>query len=188
MTSGREERPPTWSCTIDEVAPKVCEGLRLLPIIHDRVDMASLVRWVLRELKPAGVAVELPKTFAPAVTAAVKRLPQISAVISEEPGEEALVWVAAPGDPFCEALRWAKEQDRPSWLIDPDIRYVHRHQDVVPDPHAMWQIGAARYLGTIAGIFEDENAVPEDLARERGMGGGGLDLGGTGRRLVSLML
>jgi len=131
--------------------------------------MGSLVRWVLEEVNPVGVAVELPTTFTRTVYAAVSRLPRISVVISEEPGEDALLWVVAPGDPYAEVLRWAQERDRASWLVDPDIRYVHRHQEAIPDPYAMWQMGPAQFLGAIATITAQGEVTPEDLARERGM-------------------
>ena len=134
MSEAKSKVAISPSFDVDDIAPQVVEGVRLLPIIHGRVDMGSLVRWVLQEVQPSGVAVELPTTFTKVVHAAVGRLPSISVVISEEPGEEALLWVVAPGDPFAEALRWAQDEDRASWLVDPDIRYTHRHQEAIPRP------------------------------------------------------
>ena len=70
-----------------------------MPVLHERVDLAPLVRRALEMLQPAAVAVELPTTLADAAATAVARLPKVSAVISEEPGEDALVWIVTPGDP-----------------------------------------------------------------------------------------
>ena len=78
---------------IETIALEAIPGVYLLPVVHERLDLASVVGTVLDRLRPAAVAVELPTTLAEAVTQAVGRLPQISLVISEEPGEDALVWV-----------------------------------------------------------------------------------------------
>jgi hypothetical protein len=154
---------------IDAVAPEVIAGVRLLPVVHERVDLASVVRMALEFLQPAQVAVELPTTLAEAAHRAVGRLPRISVVISEEPGEDALVWIVAPGDPIVEALRWANDNDRPTRLIDPDIRYRTRHHDPVPDPDAMWRIGLSEYFGTLAELAAASKPSPEDTLREQGM-------------------
>ena len=64
-----------------------------MPVLHERVDLASIVRQALDELRPRAVAVELPTTLGEAARRAVARLPKVTAVISEEPNEEALVWI-----------------------------------------------------------------------------------------------
>ena len=137
-----EER--TRPLDVERLAPEAVPGLRVLPLVHERVEMAGVVRAVLDRLSPAGVAVELPTTLAEVVRRAVRRLPRVSLVLSEEPGEEALIWVVAPGDPFAEALRWAEERGRPAFFVDPDLRYEERHLDPVPDPYALLAIGAHR--------------------------------------------
>jgi len=144
-------------------------GLHLLPILHDRVEMGAVVQGVLAELDPAAVAVELPPTLGEAIERAVKRLPRISIVVSEEEDEDALVWVVAPGDPQAEALRWAAERDRPRFFIDPDIPYQERHRDPVPDPYAIFELGAERYLELLAERLADEPASDADRQREAGM-------------------
>jgi hypothetical protein len=150
-------------------SPQPLPGLRLLPILHDRVEMGAVVRRVLAELDPAAVAVELPETLAGAIDRAVRRLPKISVVISEEEGEDALVWVVAPGDPQAEALRWAIERDRPRFFIDPDIPYQERHRDPVPDPYALLDLGADRFLDLLVERLAQEPAEQADRQREAGM-------------------
>lgn len=143
--------------------------IEILPILHDRVDVAGWVRRRLDELDPAGVAVELPTTLAEAVRKAVRRLPRISVVISEEPGEDALVWAVAPGDPLASALRWALERDRPTFFIDPDVPYAERHPDPVPDPHALRVMGAEEYFDLVARALDDGPVSDVDRVRESGM-------------------
>ncbi len=154
---------------MDAIAPEAVPGIRLLAIVHERIDLAPLVRGVLDELRPAAVAVELPTTLADAVTRAVGRLPKISVVVSEEPAEEALVWVVAPGDPLVEAMRWAAANERPTLLVDPDVRYRLRHRDPVPDPHSIWAIGPGPYLAAVRRLAGGGGHDDSDALRERGM-------------------
>lgn len=154
---------------LDALAPEVAPGVRVLPVVHDRVDLAAVVRGVLAGLDPAGVAVELPTTLAQAAERAVARLPRISLVVSQEPGEEALVWTVCPGDPLAEALRWAAERRRPCFYVDPDVRYLERHADPLPDPYALWELGAGEYLGRLAAAAGERPAGAMDRQREAGM-------------------
>lgn len=160
---------PSASLDLDVLAPEAVPGVRLLPILHDRVDLAALVRGVLAALDPAAVAVELPTTLAAAAERAVARLPRISLVVSEEPGEEALVWAVCPGDPLAEALRWAAERGRQRFLVDPDVPYLDRHPDPLPDPHALWELGPEALLSSLAAGAADAPASDADLRREGGM-------------------
>lgn len=154
---------------LDRIAPEAVPGIRILPVLHDRVDFASLVTRVLAELDPMVVAVELPTTLADAVKTAVGRLPQMSAVVSEEPGEDAVVWVAAAGDPMVEALRWAAEHERTTAFIDPDVRYRGRHFDPFPDPHVIHDLGPEAYIEIVRRMAADQPRDDGDELRERGM-------------------
>jgi hypothetical protein len=155
--------------SLEALAPEPLPGVRVLPVIHDRIDMASVVRAVLAELDPAGVAVELPTTLREHVLRAIRRLPKISLVISQEPGEGALVWTSAPGEPFVEALRWAWERERPVFFVDPDISYRQRHADRVPDPQALWSLGPERFLGILVDQGDKAPRSEKDRLRESGM-------------------
>ncbi|HEX2254646.1 MAG TPA: hypothetical protein VHQ65_15360 [Thermoanaerobaculia bacterium] len=154
---------------LDRLAPEAAPGIRLLPIAHDRLESALVARSVLDRLGPAGVAVELPTTLAAAAEQAVARLPRISIVVSEEPGEEALVWVCAPGDPIAEALRWAREHGVPRFFVDPDLPYAGRHPDPVPDPWAVWEVGPQRFFSLLAEAAGAAPAGEDDERREAGM-------------------
>ena len=154
---------------IDLLAPESTPGIRVLPVVHERLEITALVRLALEELDPALVAVELPTTLYHATLQAVRRLPRISLIVSEEPEEEALVWVVAPGDPLVEAVRWAAERQRPIRCIDPDLPYGGRHPDPVPDPYAIWRIGGVRYLHLLAEHYQQVDADVSDHRRESGM-------------------
>lgn len=140
-----------------------------MPVVHERLDLAAVTRALLDAVQPAAVAVELPITLAEAVRRAVKRLPRLSLVLSEEDGEDALVWLVSPGDPLVEALRWAAENNRPSAFIDPDVRYTERHVDPVPDPHALWTLGPSEYLRMLTQDATLRPVTDGDRLREAGM-------------------
>ena len=151
------------------IAPEAIPGIRIMPVLHERVDLAPVVRQVLQELRPDAVAVELPTTLAEVAARAVARLPRISAVISEEPGEDALVWIAVPGDPLVEGMRWASEHERRTLLVDPDLRYHHQRHDPLPDPHTIHELGADTYLDLVRRLADDAPHDERDTLRERGM-------------------
>ncbi len=151
------------------IAPVAIPGIRILPILHERVDLATVVRRALEDLQPAAVAVELPTTLAAVSAKAVDRLPLISVVVSEEPGEDALVWVVTPGDPLVEAMRWAAENKREVVLVDPDVRYHHQRRDLLPDPHTIHTLGPAGFIDLIRRLADDAPSDDRDALRERGM-------------------
>jgi hypothetical protein len=154
---------------LDALAPEPAPGIRILPVVHERIELAAVVRAVLDGLDPAAVAVELPTTLTEVARRAVGRLPRISLILSEEPGEQALVWVVAPGDPLVEALRWALERGRPVACIDPDLPYGDRHADPVPDPWSIWRLGPERYLAMVAAAAGGSEPGEADRRREAGM-------------------
>jgi hypothetical protein len=153
---------------LDRLAPVATPGIRVLPIVHERLEMAVLARAALDRLDPAAVAVELPTTLAEVARKAVARLPRVSVVLSQEPGEDALVWIVAPGDPLVEALRWAIERGRPWYCIDPDVPYTERHRDPVPDPYSIWSLEPEAYL-ELLGPGDGVAGGESDGVREAGM-------------------
>jgi len=167
MTSptSRSSEPPDT----DLLAPQVSPGIRILPVVHERIEITALVRITLDRLDPAAVAVELPTTLEREVLQGVRRLPSISLLISQEPAEEALIWVVAPGDPLVEAVRWALERQRPCVFIDPDLAYGEKHLDPVPDPYAIWRLGGSRYLNLLREQYRRADTSELDARRERGM-------------------
>jgi hypothetical protein len=154
---------------IDIIAPEAITGVRVMPVLHERVDLAPVVRRTLETLQPEAVAVELPTTLADAAETAVARLPKISVVISEEPGEDALVWVVTPGDPLVEAMRWAAENEREVLLVDPDLRYGRHRHDQLPDPHSLHQIGGDKYFELIRQLAGAAPYDERDTMREKGI-------------------
>ena len=155
--------------SLEALSPEAAPGVHLFPVVHERLDVASVVRAVLDELAPAGIAVELPASLAELVLRAVGRLPKVSLVLSERAGEEASVWVSIVGDPFAEAMRWAIELGKPVFFVDPDIPYEHARRDPVPDPYALWSLGPLKYLELLVQQGEAAPRTDSDRQREAGL-------------------
>jgi len=152
----------------ERLAPRVAPGIRLAPVVHEALESAALVRALLEHFDPAGVAVELPATLGAAALTAADRLPRLSLVVSEHQGEEPLVWLATPGEPFAEALRWAGARGRGRFLVDPDLPYTERHRDPVPDPYALFSLAPAAWFDLVTRAAADRHGE-EDARREAGM-------------------
>lgn len=160
---------------LDQLCPMAAPGIRLMPVVHSRVDVAAVVRAVLERLQPDMIAVELPASLKAPIIQAVRRLPEITVVLAEgedDGAEPPLVWVAVPGDPFVEAIRCALLKHGPEAIccIDPDLPYGEKHQDAVPDPYAIWSIGPEKYLDALVEYtHSDTNTTKADQLREHGM-------------------
>ena len=153
-----------------EVLSESVSGVRILPVVHEHLESTPYLRQVLELLEPATVAVELPVTLERIALRAVERLPKISLIVSEHADEEALVWVVAPADPLCEAIRWALERHRRIAFIDPDLPYSEKHVDPVPDPHALVALGPQEFFGRLLEHYrESPQGRASDHQREAGM-------------------
>ena len=76
---------------------------------------------------------------------------------------------APPAIPSSRRCAGRAERGRPGLAIDPDIPYPERHQDPVPDPHAVLEIGAAAYLGPLVEAVAGGEPGEADRRREAGM-------------------
>ncbi len=143
--------------------------VRILPVLHGKLEYADLVRLALAELEPDAVAVELVDTLREPVLAAVRRLPRISVLLHEDDGGNSVYLPIEPADPLVEALRSALERDLPVELVDLDVDYPLRHAEPFPDTYAVTRIGAGAYLDAYLAAVADGKVDELDRRRERGM-------------------
>ena len=145
-------------------------GALILPVLHGRLEYADLVRRAVEDLAPDAVAVELPDTLAPAVTAAIDRLPQVSVILYEDGDGNPVYLPVEPTDALVEAARRARELGLPVHFVDVDVDYPSLHLEAFPDTYALLRIGAGAYHDAYRTAADGvEPADPHDQRRERGM-------------------
>ena len=112
--------------------------IQALPVLHNRMEFAQLVRMAFSRVRPEAVAIELPATLEAPFIRALRRLPQIS-LISYQAGRAAgavepqtVYLLVEPADPLVEAARLALEQGLPLYFIDVDTDNYPRHHEALP--------------------------------------------------------
>ncbi len=140
-----------------------------VPILHGSLPFALAVREAFFRERPDCVAVELPETLIEPVQRAVRRLPLLS-LLRYEAGETGAVFLLVePCDGVFEALRLAAEHQVPAHLVDRDADGYPEHQDDLPDPYAMREIGYGAYADLVADALARGPRSPADQVREATM-------------------
>ncbi|WP_165074099.1 hypothetical protein [Paludisphaera rhizosphaerae] len=128
----------------------IASGIRVLPIVHGSGDFAIRVREELLARPYDAVAVPLPPAFQEDVEEAVERLPEISAVVRQDVGDEGFSFV--PIDP-CQgvvaAIRTAIGERIPREYIDLDSPRFEAVQGVFPDPYALKRVSVERFSAAL---------------------------------------
>jgi hypothetical protein len=165
--------------------PFVFNNIHLVPILHNRLEFALEVQRRFQHIQPTAVAVELPPTLQEKLTAAVGRLPLLSAVVYREKTGRHIYLVIEPVDGIVEALRLGGEEGVPVFFIDRDTEGYPAYREPMPDPYAVTQVGYEAYCRAFLAERGREEPVGEDLLRERTMAAQALELG---RRFARVML
>ncbi len=118
------------------------------PVIPGRLEFAVEVRRAILSERPRVVAVELPVSLETPYLRAVARLPEITVLVWENPGEEdqATYVPVEPADPFTEAIRSAQEVGAEVLFVEPDFGERPHLSDAYPDPYAIRHTGLERYI------------------------------------------
>ena len=148
-----------------------------LPILHYKMEFASLVRRAVDRVAPDCIAIELPATLEAHFLRGVRRLPQISVLryeISRSPGrggqeKETVFLLIEPADPLAEAARLALERGIPLSFADVDLEDYPAFEERLPDSYAVQRIGLAPYYAEYLQVCGGTPPGKEDLIRERGM-------------------
>lgn len=127
--------------------------LRIVPVCHDRMEFAEVVRQAVRHFRPSALAVELPPALGGAFLRAVARLPFMSVVVYEDEEGEALYLPVEPADPLVEAVRTARELEIPVHFVDLHVTGYPEHRDRVPDSYAL-------HGGGLKAFWEAWEALP----------------------------
>lgn len=152
-------------------------NIHALPILHYRMEFASLARQAADELEPDCIAVELPATLEAAFLKGVKRLPQISVVMFEvaspskkrEAEARNVFLMIEPADAIVEAARISLERNIPCHCVDADVDDYPGHGEIMPDSYAVRRIGLRAYYREFVRMFGNEAPHPLDMRREQAM-------------------
>jgi hypothetical protein len=123
-------------------------NITYFPVVPGKLEFAIELRRLLRERRPEIVAVELPGFLEEAYLEAAARLPEISAIVYEDPARdgEGIYLMVEPCDPFLEAVRTGLELGAGIEFIEPDSAERPHLRGDYPDPYAIRRIGAAKYV------------------------------------------
>ncbi|MBW2352813.1 MAG: hypothetical protein JRF51_06240 [Deltaproteobacteria bacterium] len=160
------------------------KNIRMVPILHNRVEFALEVRRAFEEFRPDHVAVEYPDTLREKIVQGVKRLPLLSVVHYEEGDGTFTYLLLEPTDGQIEAIRLALENRIPLHFIDRDTEGYRPDFTAMPDPYAMTRIGYFAYCQAFMRTVRQDHSSPEDTLREKAMAFHLQDLSRRGGRVL----
>jgi len=142
--------------------------IRLVPILHNRVEFAVEVRRQFEAFKPDQLAVEYPDTLRDKILQGVDRLPLLSVVYYQEEDGSLIYLPVEPTDGQVEALRLARSEGIPVHFIDRDAEGYPHDDTPMPDSYSVKKVGHYAYCRAYL-----SNAHPslshEDILREKTM-------------------
>ncbi|MFC1885315.1 hypothetical protein ACFL2O_11150 [Thermodesulfobacteriota bacterium] len=145
------------------------KNVRIVPILHNRLEFAAEVRRQFVEFSPDHVAVEFPDTLEEKILKGIERLPLLSVVHYEEKGGAFTYLLIEPTDGQVEAIRLARERNIPVSFIDRDTEDYPYDYDPMPDPYAIKRIGFRAFCQAYIKTYHDGHKTQEDLLREKTM-------------------
>ncbi len=145
------------------------KNIRMVPILHNRMEFAVEVRTQFKAFNPDAVAVEYPDTLESQILAGVKRLPLLSVVHYEESDGTFTYLLIEPTDGQVEAVRLALEKNIPIHFIDRDQEGYPFDRSPMPDPYAVKRIGHHAYCAAYMNTHVHDAVRPEDILREKTM-------------------
>ena len=143
------------------------QNVRLVPILHNRMEFAIEVRRQFEEFRPDRVAVEYPDTLGDKILQGVKRLPLLSVVYYEDKDGAFTYLLLEPTDGQVEAVRMALSDGLPIHFIDRDTSGYPLDYSPMPDPYAVKTIGHFLYSQAYLKVSQTHTSFPEDTLREK---------------------
>jgi hypothetical protein len=117
------------------------QNVRLVPILHNRIEFATEVRRQFEGFRPDHVAIEYPSTLKEKILQGIERLPYLSVVHYAESDGTFIYLLLEPADGQIEAARLALENNIPLHFIDRDTEGYPLDLSPMPDPYALTKIG-----------------------------------------------
>lgn len=145
------------------------ENVRIVPILHNRMEFALEVMQQFKDFDPDHVAVEYPSTLKDKILQAVKRLPLLSVVHYEESDDTFMYLPIEPTDGVVEVLRLALSTSTPVHFIDRDTEGYPLDRFPMPDPYALTKVGHFMFCQAYLHTSRDAPRPLEDTLREKTM-------------------
>ncbi len=145
------------------------ENVRIVPILHNRMEFATEVRRQFEEFRPDHVAIEYPSTLKEKILQGIERLPHLSVVHYEESDGTFIYLLLEPTDGQIEAARLARENSIPIHFIDRDTEGYPLDLSLMPDPYALTKIGHFIFCQAYLRKHRDDPRSVEDRLREKTM-------------------
>ncbi|MGD2127375.1 MAG: hypothetical protein PVG99_14940 [Desulfobacteraceae bacterium] len=144
-------------------------NVRLVPILHGKMEFALEVRRQFEVFRPDLVAVEYPNTLRDPILRGIQRLPLLSAVYYQEKDGTFVYLLVEPTDGQVEAVRLALEKGLPVHFIDRDTEGYPLDRSPMPDPYALSKIGHFLYCQAYLRAYDRPEPSLEDRLREKNM-------------------
>jgi hypothetical protein len=145
------------------------KNIRLVPVLHNRLEFATEVRRQFASFQPEIVAIEYSPTIGEKLLEGIERLPLLSVVYYEEEDHTFVYLPIEPTDGQIEAVRLALSHNLPVHFIDRDIEGYPIDRTPMPDPYSIKRIGYWRYCRSFLDEHPRPLSDPEDQLRERTM-------------------
>jgi len=141
------------SDSLSDLCPIVIDSVWVLPVLHERLEYADLVRETMDRLEPDAVAVEIPSSLERTWLRGVDRLPSVSVMLYENRRGRTIYLPIQPADPMAEAARTARARGLRIVCADLDVDDYADYRDPVPDPYALLRLG-------LPAVYEAFRALP----------------------------
>lgn len=145
------------------------DGVRVLPVLHGRLEFARAVRAQLDAFDPGAVVIEIPKPLAEPWKRAVGKLPVIQVVRADLGPDERRWLMVEPTDAAVEATRWALAREVPLHCGDLLVPAYRAHRDPVPDPAVIPEIGYAPFVRAALSVPQRARQDDVDGKREQAL-------------------
>lgn len=160
------------------------ESVRLVPIVHNRLEFTLEVRRQFASFEPEIVAIEYPPTIGKKIVEGIKRLPLLSVVYYEEDDHTFIYLPLEPTDGQVEAARLALSHNLPIHFIDRDTEGYPFDRTPMPDPYSIKRIGYWRYCHSYLKAYLEGLNTPQDKLREKSMAYNLQQLDREGKRVL----
>jgi len=145
------------------------KNVRIVPILHNRMEFAVEVRRQFLEYRPDTVAVEYPPTLKEKIIQGVKRLPLLSVIYYEEEDGTFVYLLIEPTDGQVEAIRCAISSGIDVEFVDRDTEGYPFDYTPMPDSYAINRIGHYLFCKAYMKLYSHVPSTFEDELRERAM-------------------